>query len=80
MKKLSVDDLMSEIWAAGRNCDREKYDNATDELSSRLRELENLKCCGNCKKYTASRSCYNMQPGSYCHEWFSDGLTRRERE
>jgi hypothetical protein len=44
MKKLSIDDLMAEIWAAGRNCDREKYDNATDELSSRFKELENLEC------------------------------------
>jgi hypothetical protein len=25
MKNLSIDDLMSEIWAAGRNCDREKF-------------------------------------------------------
>jgi len=43
-------------------------------------QADALKCCGNCVKYTASRSCYNMQPGSYCHEWFSDGLIRRGRE
>ncbi|HHT9136503.1 MAG TPA: hypothetical protein ACFYEK_04575 [Candidatus Wunengus sp. YC60] len=80
MKKLSIDDLMAEIWAAGRNCDREKYDNATDELSSRFIELENLKCCGNCRKYTATRRCYIIHPGSHCCEfWYPDGLKRKER-
>ena len=47
MKNLSIDDLMSEIWAAGRNCDREKYDDATEELTRRFaaikEELDKIK-------------------------------------
>jgi hypothetical protein len=83
MKKLSIDDLMAEIWAAGRNCDREKYDNATDELSSRFKELENLQCCGNCKHYTPRGDCrskHGYSPGHYCDFWYSDGLTKEGRE
>ena len=40
MKNLSIDDLMSEIWAAGRNCDREKYDDATEEINRRFAEFK----------------------------------------
>lgn len=36
MKDMTVDDLISEIWAAGRNCDRKKYDEAADELNARF--------------------------------------------
>lgn len=43
-------------------------------------QANDLHCCGNCKKYTESRNCYNMRPGSYCHEWYPDGLTRKNRE
>ena len=43
------------------------------------KQVDDLKCCGNCKKYTANRSCYNMQPGSCCHDWYPDGLTKIDR-
>ena len=43
-------------------------------------QANDLKCCGNCKKYVENRNCYNMRPGSYCYEWASDGLTRKDRE
>ena len=43
-------------------------------------QAKDLHCCGNCKKYVENRNCYNMRPGSYCYEWASDGLTRRDRE
>ena len=44
------------------------------------KQVDDLKCCGNCKKYVENRNCYNMRPGSYCYEWASDGLTRKDRE
>jgi len=43
-------------------------------------QAKDLHCCGNCKKYVENRNCYNMRPGSYCYEWASDGLTRKDRE
>jgi hypothetical protein len=43
-------------------------------------QADALKCCGNCVKYTASRRCYNMRPGSYCHDWYPDELTRGDRQ
>jgi hypothetical protein len=51
-----------------------------DEIRRRLKKDENMKCCGNCKKYTENRNCYNMRPGSYCRDWFPDGLTREGRQ
>ena len=48
-----------------------------DELE---KEIDDLKCCGNCKKYVENRNCYNMRPGSYCPGWLPDGLTRKDRE
>ena len=44
------------------------------------KEIDDLKCCGNCKKYVENRNCYNMRPGSYCPGWLPDGLTRKDRE
>jgi hypothetical protein len=43
-------------------------------------QANDLKCCGNCKKYTENRNCYNMRPGSYCHDWYPDGLARKDRK
>ena len=43
-------------------------------------QANSLHCCGNCKKYTENRNCYNMRPGSYCRDWFPDGLTREVRK
>jgi len=55
-----------------------------DEFIRQAKELEDivndLKCCGNCKKYTETPNCYNMRPGSYCHDWYPDGLSRKDRE
>ena len=51
-----------------------------DELLRRLEELDNLRCCGNCKHYTMTQKCYNMRPGAYCPKWEPDGLTRKDRE
>jgi hypothetical protein len=78
MKKLSIDDLMAEIWAAGWNSDREKYDNAAYEIRSRF---ENIKCCGNCENWFEHK-CYcfhNWNPHKYCKAWVSDGLTTEIR-
>ena len=78
MKKLSIDDLMAEIWAAGWNRDREKYDNAAYEISSRF---ENIKCCGNCENWFEHK-CYcfhNWNPHKYCKNWVSDRLTTEIR-
>lgn len=35
-------------------------------------QANDLKCCGNCKKYTENRNCYNMRPGSYCSDWYPE--------
>ena len=53
---------------------------AAKKLVGLEKEVENLQCCGNCKKYTTNMSCQGMRPGSYCHDWQSDGLTRKDRE
>ncbi|OPY83175.1 MAG: hypothetical protein A4E71_02930 [Smithella sp. PtaU1.Bin162] len=40
----TIDDLISTVWMAGRNCDREMYDDAGDEINRRfaiLREKVN---------------------------------------
>lgn len=54
-----------------------------DELLSRLGQIDNLKCCGNCKAccvddidicpFPFGDSC------SYCDKWQSDGMTRKDR-
>ena len=44
------------------------------------KQVDDLRCCGNCKKYVENRNCYNMRPGSYCPGWLPDGLTRKDRE
>ena len=78
MKKLSIDDLMAEIWAAGWNRDREKYENAAYEISSRV---GNLKCCGNCENWFEHK-CYCFHawnPHRYCKAWVSDRLTTEIR-
>ena len=53
---------------------------AETESMKLRREVEGLKCCGNCKKYVENRNCYNMRPGSYCPGWLPDGLKREDRE
>jgi hypothetical protein len=49
------------------------------QMSIIEQQANDLKCCGNCKKYTENRNCYNMRPGSYCHDWYPDGLTKIDR-
>lgn len=46
-------------------------------------EIENLKCCGNCKHYTPRGDCrskHGYPPGYYCDYWLTSGLTRKDRE
>ena len=43
------------------------------------KQVDDLKCCGNCKHYTRTQKCYNMRPGAYCPKWEPDGLTREKR-
>lgn len=50
------------------------------DIDEVIKMSNDLKCCGNCKKYVENRNCYNMRPGSYCHGWLPDGLTRKDRE
>ena len=50
-----------------------------DEIRSRL---ENLQCCGNCKKWLEHK-CYcfhSWNPHKYCKNWVSDGLAKEGRE
>jgi hypothetical protein len=45
------------------------------------KQVDDLKCCGNCKKYPVARECRNRAtPKSYCGGWLPDGLTRKDRE
>ena len=50
------------------------------DIDEVIKMNNDLKCCGNCKKYVENRNCYNMRPGSYCPGWLPDGLTRKDRE
>ena len=46
-------------------------------------QANDLKCCGNCKDYAPRgicRSVHEYSTGHYCEFWYSDGLTRIERE
>ena len=56
------------------------YPDPSKMIAALKQQIENLKCCGNCKKYVENRNCYNMRPGSYCGGWLPDGLTRKDRE
>ena len=56
------------------------YPDPSKMIAALKQQIENLKCCGNCKKYVENRNCYNMRPGSYCPGWLPDGLTRKDRE
>jgi hypothetical protein len=51
---------------------------AETEILFRLKEGENLKCCGNCRwNRTACSKLY----GGICKDnWEPDGMTRKERE
>lgn len=51
-----------------------------NEIAQAQAQANDLHCCGNCKHYTTNMSCQGMRPGSYCHEWYPDGLTRKDRE
>jgi len=55
---------------------------AETESMKLRREVEGLRCCGNCVKYYEHK-CYcfhNWNPHKYCHNWTADRLTREERE
>jgi hypothetical protein len=46
-------------------------------------QADDLKCCGNCKHYTPRGDCrskHGYSPGHYCDFWYTDGLTRKDRE
>ena len=56
-----------------------------DLLAENLRlktEVENLKCCGNCKNYFHKNqyTCITNYPEKLCHEWTKDDYTKQERE
>ena len=53
------------------------------QLDAANDEISNLRCCGNCKYYTAKLPCLlhkKQNAGAYCGEWEQDGLTRKDRE
>ena len=56
--------------------DVDDYYELREELLWRLEELDNLKCCGNCK-FSATRGYLACH---YCEGWESDGLKRNDRE
>lgn len=48
-----------------------------------IEQVNDLKCCGNCKHYTSRGDCrskHGYSPGHYCDFWYTDGLTRKDRE
>lgn len=57
------------------------------ELLSRLEQIDNLKCCGNCSLHGADgvvtdTECYHIgdnEPESYCNQYQSDGMKREQR-
>lgn len=54
------------------------------EMNKKIAELEkqveDLKCCGNCKNYKSGGACIeNNHWNEVCNNWQSDGLTRSER-
>ena len=51
-----------------------------EEVVGLRKKLEDLKCCGNCRRYPVAQECRNMRPGSYCPGWLPDGLKREDRE
>ncbi|NMC95847.1 MAG: hypothetical protein GYA70_00115 [Deltaproteobacteria bacterium] len=56
---------------------------AETESMKLRREVEGLKCCGNCKHYTPRGDCrskHEYAPGHYCDYWQSDGKKRKDRE
>lgn len=77
-----------------------KYENDTGDLIAKVasrdamideleKEVENLKCCGNCCNYHFEKEShcyvngnydYDKSPSDYCDNWQSDNLTRKERE
>lgn len=51
------------------------------------RQIENMKCCGNCKHifYAESQFCnvnelWEISGSGLCDEWEHDNLTRKQRE
>jgi hypothetical protein len=53
---------------------------AETESMKLRREVEGLKCCGNCKLYYPECDYRGVLGYYYCDKWQSDGLTRKERE
>ena len=52
---------------------------AETESMKLRREVEGLKCCGNCEK-SNKFACKDRLGYSYCDDWQSDEMTRMERE
>lgn len=48
------------------------------ELLSRLEQIDDLKCCGNCES-TEGCEFSTVFQSKYCDKWQSDGMTRKER-
>jgi hypothetical protein len=65
----------------GEQCDHGQLKRSC-ELCELLDEIENLKCCGNCRGWDRVMPyCASPQKvDGYCANWQSDGLTRKERE
>lgn len=58
-------------------------------ILKKLKQAENLKCCGNCRYWSdlfVNKKCKirnypdNVIPSNCCSNWQSDNLTRKERE
>jgi len=59
-----------------------KVNLSKDELITELkRQVEDLKCCGNCKSNVTHESCIPTElRNDHCTVWQSDRLTQKERE
>lgn len=69
----TLQDIACDIWKAGRNCDRNLYDDATEAISTITGlidiKLMSLECCGNCKMFLTDacveRECVNEVEEGY---------------
>ena len=57
------------------------------QIEKLVDEIENSKCCGNCKQHengwqgiTCNLNGYIQDAEHYCDQWQSDNMTRKERE
>lgn len=67
--------------------DKAMKESAEGEIEKLKVDIDNLKCCGNCK-LQSDKSCPNydwdysnpVHPEGYCPKWKSDKLTREDRD